>query len=341
MLAKAEPWKQMNLKSFGQALKKIRTERGMSHKDVADRVGVKRSTIKEWEEDKVTPSNLHLKKLYGTFSNLRFFTMLLSNFDKERLINKAETILKAHKGVGDMPADIWFPPIAGRTEELPDELLHMPRPKTFGENLRRQRLLEGLDLEDVATLLKVTPQAVGSWELDRSNPVMANYVALRDIFPKLADAPAPESLDKPKPDGGKGVTKNLGNLNSAGPRQVSDPITPRGKMLLRAVPTAFDGPFGVTFEESPITDAPPRTQKEEEPAVEAPPPQPTAPKTHADQLAEAGAEYARYQAAMQRDKLCVLTLEVELAQAKKVLAESEELTKLAHDKIIELATKAI
>jgi len=321
MQAKPEPSKQANLKSFGQALKKIRTERGLTHKEVADRVGVKKSTVREWEEDAVTPSNFHLKKLYGTFSTLRFFTSLLSSFDKERLINKAESILKAGKGIGTMPDDLWLPPMASRSEELPEEIIHLPKPKTFGESLRRQRLLEGLDLEEVANLVKVTPQAVGSWELDKANPVMAHYVLLRDLFPKLADAPAPESADIPKPDGGKGISKNVGNINSTGPRQISEPHTARGKMLLRAIPSAFD------HIEAPT---PPPEPEEEVPPT---PPVPT------DPLAAAGAEYARYQAIMQRDKLRVLTLEVELAEAKKALSETEELTKLAHEVIIDLATK--
>lgn len=325
-----------NIKTFGQALKKIRMERGLSHKEVADRVGVQKAQIRRWETDENTPTNFHLKKLYGTFSTLRFYTHLLPAFERARLIDKAEKIIIS-KASGELPQDdTWLPPIASRHESLPDELAKTVKPKTFGEHLRALRLAEGLDMDELAELMSVTGQACSAWELDKAVPVMAHYVKLCDLFPGLKNAPVPNCPDKPKPSGGPGIPRNLGNANGTGNAKVSVGIGEDGKSALtkpslRAVPTSFGDLQQMVLPEPKEEE--PEIEEEE---IEAPPP---VPKNAKEELEFAGVEYANYLAAKSKEEYRIVMLKAELAEAEKALKDANELVKISHDKLIEIATK--
>jgi transcriptional regulator with XRE-family HTH domain len=316
------------IKTFGQALRKIRTERGLSHKEVADRVGVRKEQVRQWEEDTTFPSNFHLKKLYGTFSTLRFFTTLMPTIEREKLITKANEIVASAQMTGKLEYETFLPPIAGKNEDLPEELVQTRRPKTFGEHLRAIRLTAGIDLEELGELMSVTGQACSAWELDKANPVMDHYVKLRDLFPALKNAPAPDAPDMPKPSGGKGITRNVGNTNGAASKGTSRPYS---SPTLRAVPTAFDA-IQMPLAEPNQPPEPEEPEEEEEEEIEE-----AAPAPKLSPLEAAGAEYARYLAAKQKDELRVATLRAELVLAEKSLQEASELAKMAHDSIIEIA----
>lgn len=83
---------------------------------------------------------------------------------------------------------------------------------TFGEKLREAREAEKLAAETLGALVGVTGQAVSSWELGHSRPAKKNLALLRLLFPNL---PEVETYREDAPDGGKGITRNVGNRHAA------------------------------------------------------------------------------------------------------------------------------
>jgi len=63
--------------SFGQALRALREERGFDYHDVAERSGVAKAKVRDWEDNKTRPSHGHLKRLFGVFRQLENFRHLL------------------------------------------------------------------------------------------------------------------------------------------------------------------------------------------------------------------------------------------------------------------------
>lgn len=81
------------------------------------------------------------------------------------------------------------------------------KPETFGQALRRLRQDENMEASLVAGLLDVTGQAVSAWEHDINTPITEHYNLLVELFPRLVDAPRPDTRDLSKPDGGKGLQR--------------------------------------------------------------------------------------------------------------------------------------
>ena len=63
------------MNNFGKILKKIRTERGLSAKDIAKGIGVHYATILNWEKGKGKPTLLPLIKL-SIFLNVKADVLL-------------------------------------------------------------------------------------------------------------------------------------------------------------------------------------------------------------------------------------------------------------------------
>lgn len=316
-----------NIKTFGQAITQVRVERGLSHREVGDRVGKPKNLVRDWENNLAVPNTQAMKRLYATFPKLRYFTHLLPAIAtnqymdqiNNRLVELGEETL-SNVGVPSKIEDrsaslgVWFPPISKDHEHVPDELEHPPKLKTFGEYLRHLRLQEGLDIDEVAELLKVSDSAVGHWELNRVNPILDHYTKLIALFPNLKNAPQPDSRDMMKPD-----NRVNGYVPVGGPH-----ATP-----LRAVPTAFDAVAGVVPVSMP-----------EEPTEAPPPPAQEQPEmTKEKQLAEAGAAYANLISEKSHVESEVLELQVLLETATQKLAGMDERVKAAHQKIVDIATK--
>jgi transcriptional regulator with XRE-family HTH domain len=57
--------------SLGQRIKKARLYRGMTHKEMADTLGVHEKSVKLWQDGLVKPSPEHMKKLEAYLSILK------------------------------------------------------------------------------------------------------------------------------------------------------------------------------------------------------------------------------------------------------------------------------
>ncbi len=103
------------------------------------------------------------------------------------------------------------------------------RPRAFAEALRFDRVREGLAQDEVAELMKVTPQAVGAWELGVNVPIQMHYDLLVLLFPELAKTPPPPSRDIDKPSGGPGSVRGVPDRKepqmSMKPVSVRQPVT--------------------------------------------------------------------------------------------------------------------
>jgi transcriptional regulator with XRE-family HTH domain len=179
--------------SFGQALRNLRGERGLSARELSARIGVSQDVVRQWESDESIPSALQLKKLYGTFPRLKFFESVFAG-------------QHAVRTPGDAAVASEEPPL-----DVPDQ---PALPSTFGDALRGARIAEGLDQDALGGLLDVTGQAVSAWEHDIANPILAHYDQLRLLFPTLASAPKPHAQNIEKPDGGKGAARDSSNRPS-------------------------------------------------------------------------------------------------------------------------------
>lgn len=325
-----------NVKTFGQALQKVRIEYGLSHREVSDRVGKSKSIVRDWESNLAIPPAQTLKRLYATFPELRYFTHLLPKFEVQQFMNKIDTAIdeaadrakamvkdpsqamreSTREGVRSVFDEVWVPPLPKAGDEIPDKLTTVFKAKNFGENLRYLRLQEGMDQAEVGELLNVTGSAVGHWERNFVAPILDHFEKLCELFPHLRNGPRPVTKDMAKPDNRVNGYVPTGHTNGA---------------PLRAIPNAFDH-----------ISAPPRTP---EPPPPPPPPKPPE-KTPAELLAEAGAEYARLVSEKKHWEAEVLQHEIEVEEAKKKLEEVqktfEEKTKAAdaaHQKIVDLATQ--
>jgi transcriptional regulator with XRE-family HTH domain len=321
-MSQSQVRQQSNIRTFGQAISLVRVERGLTHREVADRVGKTKSLVRDWENNLAIPNTQTMKRLYATFPQLRYFTHLLPMVATQQYLDKiggrmdelgAQAIARpgTPSKVEDRTSDlgVWFPPISQADDPVPDELSYAPKLKTFGEYLRYLRLREGLDISEVAELLRVSDAAVSHWELNRVNPIIDHLNKLTALFPALKNAPQPESKDMAKPDN---------RVNGYTPEPHA----------LRAVPTAFDAVAS-------IVPAPPPQEVE----VVKPAPAQEVQKTRDQLLAEAGAAYANLISEKALAESDVLELEIELEAAKQKLAGMDDRVKAAHQKIIDVATK--
>ncbi len=186
---------QTNFQTLGEAIHACRMESGFSHRQLADRCGVKKSLIKNWEHDQSRPDGIPWKRLCGAatpFSKLRELKHLPS------------------PRPGSMEAATLGTQRRRRVTEARDG------GHTFHDALRALRLSEGVDQEEVAELLGVTSQAVSAWENGHAVPVREHYDKLLALLPGLADAPTPPTQEIPPPSGGEGISRN------SGPRGVVD-----------------------------------------------------------------------------------------------------------------------
>jgi len=324
-----------NIKTFGQALQKVRIEHGLSHREVSDRVGQSKQLVRDWEDNIAIPVTQTMKRLYSAFPELRYFTHLLPRFEKYRYMDKANNLLDdiANKRLKDSAGllgsakhvtesthdnELWLPPLAKEEEGFPEALEKVFKPKSFGENLRFLRLQEGMDQTEVGDLLNVTGSAIGHWERNFVSPIRDHLEKLNSLFPQLRNGPQPESKNIAKPD-----NRVNGYVASSAP--------------LRAVPTAFD----VVQTPEPPSPVPPP------PPPPTPPPPPKPPeKTPSALLAEAGMEYAKLASEKKRWESEVLQHEIEIEEAKKKVVEAQkkldEATKAAdaaHQRILDIANK--
>ena len=175
----------LSLGVFGAALQAARTKRGYSLANLAKGLGkVSQETIRAWEAGYTAPGKVELRQLLMMAPELKRF----------------ETHLRSGNYICEHVPDNYPPPQdveVPQPWEFPDE----PKPRTFGEALRRERTKASLTHEQLGELVGVTGTAVGWWESASNNPVRENYEQLLSLFPALQDAPEPDWRDIPTPTG--------------------------------------------------------------------------------------------------------------------------------------------
>lgn len=132
----------------------------------------------------------------------------------------------------------------------PVQLALMLRPRTFGEFLRAVREADRLTVEEVATLLEVSPAAVLSWEADKQIPIAAHYDHLLVIFPALIaeGVPVPPCRDIPKPPGRTAETSPRSSAAPpARPEAASVPSSAPAREAVHEPPAASGGRALIAF----------------------------------------------------------------------------------------------
>lgn len=173
----------MKFQTWGQALAHCRIDRGLSHRDVADRCGVNKEAVRDWEMGLSVPTRPQLKRMQNLcFRQIRYFTYLLP--------------AELRKPPEVKPADPDEAFVPEQEEGPPPPELAKPRkePKTFPEALRRAREEEGLSHGDIAEILDVVAAAVQHWESDRTRPYVHNYEKLLQLFPSIGNVPRPKDM---------------------------------------------------------------------------------------------------------------------------------------------------
>lgn len=174
--------------TFGEMLRRERQRLGLAHRDLAARCSVSRQVVAGWEADAARPNRVQLKKLFGSVRQLRHYVHLLRD----------EALEAGAREDADEAAD----PLPSQVEPTPPPA-EAP-PATFREAIRRARLREGLDQQDVGDLLGVTQSTVSTWERGEATPVRSHVERLVELFPELATAPPPGARDIEKPSGPRG-----------------------------------------------------------------------------------------------------------------------------------------
>lgn len=289
----------IKITTFGQALRLLREERGLSYREVQERSGCSKQDVKNWEMGLSYPSGNQLTRLHKMcFHRLRFFLHLIPEHYRSAATQP------------DEPDEI-----GGSQEAERDLEATLPEPKTFGEALKRERVHEGLNQDELGELVGVVGQAVSQWETDGASPIHEHFVKLCDLFPDLKTGPQPDPRKIPKPDGGKG--------------QQRDHLTIRGSDSKLPAP-------GLTISSSsaPSADSPPPAQAPRiygsVTAIMSPA------KPMLTPFERAGATYARtlHDRVAARSRLD--EAERELEKARHTLEEAEKQVKIAHDHLLQV-----
>jgi len=67
---------------------------------------------------------------------------------------------------------------------------------TFGQELRKKRMDLGLQIEELARLLNVTPDTIINWELRNVKPVEKNLTMVREFLDSKPDARLPKLITR-------------------------------------------------------------------------------------------------------------------------------------------------
>lgn len=186
----------LQITTWGDALRNCRIQASqkkgieITHRSIADFLGVSRSTVRDWEEGLAFPSSVQVKMLHKRgLKSLQAFNHLLPNV-------LAETVAKEEAKESDGQVTYAEPRLA----QIREETQAIERPKSFGAGLRLCRRSAGFSQEDVGDLLKVHMSSISTWEMDKSSPIQEHYEKLCSLFDGLRDMPVPKGMQNiPKP----------------------------------------------------------------------------------------------------------------------------------------------
>jgi transcriptional regulator with XRE-family HTH domain len=200
------------LKKFNQILKEMRTGRGMSLKDLAERARVPKHVVEEWEAGDKVPTRQQYNRITGVFQQLKFYE---DTFDPEMtgrssqpeivtgsasqappvspakrssgpLVVSLESLIN-HK-VASMPANRTNDPELAAIQKELDAPKKNPW-KSFGAGLMSCRVEVNASVNEIAELTGATASAVRGWENDPALPTRQYYDKIIDLFPQLRVIP--------------------------------------------------------------------------------------------------------------------------------------------------------
>lgn len=185
---------------FGLALRRLRVSRDMSVLDLANRAGVKRSTIEAWEACDEIPAPSEFVRLrnvcFGELAPYRQALDVAWRAAREPA-HQLELVVAAMAGADESQAAAASLATATAVDRPQDAA-------SFGEALRRARMAEGMTADELGEILGVTGGAVRHWEAGDANPIMDHHQALLDLLPVLVECmPPPGGMPRriPKPAG--------------------------------------------------------------------------------------------------------------------------------------------
>lgn len=225
-MAAAQPaqWKSKS-EELGEHIKRFRIARDLDLKDVADRVGVRVGTVRDWENGDELPAPRDWARLKGMvakglFAYSDLWRAAIADRHTPQLALKA---VEQEKGESVVAAD---PMAAGFVHAAPP-----PRPEdatSLGDAIRRARLIEGLSQEELGEMLGVVQNTISAWEVGRTTPVRDHLDRLAELIPALARW-REETRDIPKPLGPLGMTfKSSGDPRAAVQIAIEQSDTERG-----------------------------------------------------------------------------------------------------------------
>lgn len=164
---------------------------GMSMTELIEQTRLSRPRLNEII-DGAMPTPYEFRRLRHGLPRLSYL------FTEEQLSPAAIVELEREERKKNPDVPRWAPPPV----EVEEPILEPP-PGTFGEALLRAIREEDMTIGQTAHLLEVTDQAVRYWIADSNVPVRPNYDKLLQLFPTLAQAPAPKTdpLEREKPVG--------------------------------------------------------------------------------------------------------------------------------------------
>jgi transcriptional regulator with XRE-family HTH domain/superfamily II DNA or RNA helicase/plasmid maintenance system antidote protein VapI len=157
--------------SFGEFLRLLRHELGMSPEMLGKAIGQPYTTVEAWEGNQNFPSDPAVAETYVTLAPHRA-TQVVQTFAAKK-IEMEETMASAYQAA-----------MAARKRartETAQAKLDGGEYNSFGELLKLLREAAGLMLSDVAKVLKKSPSTISGWENDSHvapQAVMEGYIAL-------------------------------------------------------------------------------------------------------------------------------------------------------------------
>lgn len=225
--------------TWGQALARVRTRSkfNISHSDIAKWCGVGKDLVRDWEMGLAVPTRDKLRRLYGRFPDLRYYTYLLP-----QEMQRAPAVEAKDEAQN-------FVPEQAKGDAPPEVAAPEPVAKTFGQALRQVRLAHGLHQWELATLTGLKQTMISSLENDDPANREA-HARLLALMPELQTAPVPKWAPRTYTNPGhrKGAPPNT-QLRSVPPAPAPAPAAPPPPApAAKPAPTA--GELGAAYGEA-------------------------------------------------------------------------------------------
>ena len=202
------PNKDFACSALGRRIATKRQEQGLSQKQLAQFLGVRKQTLNRWEIGAAFPRRNKLKRLMRLLSDGSFeqvveqakFVKLGQDIKKRRKrLSLTQPKLAERLGVSTKTVFVWerggrpstakLEDIAAwLAEKIPEPVAGIPERPRIGKDIRKRRLALGISLSEVSRQLGVDLKTVRDWEADRFTPKQVNAIRIADWLSQLMPA---------------------------------------------------------------------------------------------------------------------------------------------------------